>query len=192
LFSPLITDKKVALFVRLFLLFTLVPLADLVLLLMIGKTIPVWTTVLIIVGTGLTGAWLAKRQWSRVKSRIQNRLQLNQMPGELITDGMLILLAGGLLVAPGLITDAFGISLLIPVCRTWYKKRGIAYLKDHFNVKVFTPPTSMGGASDDVVDGELADPPEPHNDSDDSQFESSPLTIEGAARPDITNDSSTS
>lgn len=179
-------------FARLFLLFTLVPLADLVLLLMISKSIPVWATVLIIIGTGLTGAWLAKQQWAKVKSRIQNRLQLNEMPGELITDGMLILLAGGLLVAPGLITDTFGISLLIPTCRKWYKKRGIEYLKEHFKVKVMnaTGPKSNDDIVDgEVVDGEVVDSTEEYGHS---QADPSPRTIEGGVKSDSSNDFTTS
>ena len=143
-------------FLRLFLLFTLVPLADLVLLMMIAKAIPWWGSVALVVGSGIVGAWLAKLQWGNVKSRIQNRLQQNQMPSELISDAMLVLLAGGLLIAPGLITDALGMSLLIPVCRRWYKKKAIEYLKDHFRVKVFRSPVDLNVVDGDVVDGEPA------------------------------------
>lgn len=171
-------------FLRLFLLFTLVPLADLVLLLMISKTIPLWASVAVIVGSGLLGAWLAKRQWSNVKLRIKTRLQQNEMPGELITDGMLVLLAGGLLIAPGLITDTFGMTLLIPVCRRWYKKKAVEYLKDQFQVKVFKS-SSMGGAQ--VVDGEFvkkSDLDEPVPYSDGSSFEDPLPTIEGAVKSD--------
>lgn len=141
-------------FLRLFLLFTLVPLADLVLLIMISKAIPPWASIALIIGSGIVGAWLAKRQWAHVKSRIHNRLRQNEMPSELISDGMLILLAGGLLIAPGLITDALGMSLLIPVCRRWYKKRVMEYLKDQFRVKVFKSTSDSG-----VVDGEVVDAP---------------------------------
>ena len=182
-------------FVRLFLLFTLVPLADLVLLLMISKSIPVWATVTIIVVTGLLGAWLAKRQWNGVKSRIQTRLQANQMPTELITDGMLVLLAGGLLVAPGLITDALGISLLIPLCRNWYKKRTIEYLKERFNVTTFTAPVGASRTDEDIVEGGLADDADDaENFSNgengrDSQSATLPHTIESTSRTDLPTDS---
>ena len=159
---------------------------------MISKSIPVWATVSIIVGTGLLGAWLAKRQWNGVKSRIQNRLQANQMPTELITDGMLVLLAGGLLVAPGLITDALGISLLVPFCRNWYKKRTIEYLKERFNVTTFSAPVGAGRTDDDIVEGGLADDAEsfPGGESDeDSHSETLPLTIEGKTKTDLPTDS---
>ena len=177
-------------FVRFFLLFTLVPLADLVLLLMISKSIPTWATVMIVVGSGLLGAWLAKQQWNSVKSRIQNRLNMNEMPGELITDGMLVLLAGGLLIAPGLITDALGISLLVPLCRNWYKKRTVEFLKERFNVTTFVSPFPPGGADDDIVEGEVADGPETGAGENDSQSSTVPLTIEGRAKTDLPTDSS--
>ena len=166
---------------RLFLLFTLVPLADLLLLVMISKSIPIWASVVIIVGSGMLGAWLAKKQWQSVKGRIHSRLSKNQVPGELITDGMLVLLAGGLLIAPGFITDAFGMSLLIPVCRRWYKKKTLAYLKHYFDVKVVQPHMK----NPDIVDGEVVhEPPKPDGKyySDGSQFEAPLPTIEGTVK----------
>lgn len=167
-------------FLRLFLLFTLVPLADLLMLMMISKMIPLWASVLLIIGSGILGAWLAKRQWANVRSRIQSRLQRNEMPGELISDGMLVLLAGGLLIAPGLITDAFGMSLLIPVCRRWYKRKAIEYFKGQFQVKVFTH-----GQASDIVDGEVADGNADKDDveySDGRQFESPLPILDGSVK----------
>ncbi len=169
------------LFLRLFLLFTLVPLADLVLLIMISKAIPTWASITLIIGSGILGAWLAKRQWANVKSRIQNRLQQNEMPSELISDGMLILLAGGLLIAPGLITDALGMSLLIPVCRRWYKKKVIDYLKEHFRVKVFKSTVDSGVVDGEVVDGDPKSKEE-MRDSNGHHFESPLPIIDGTVK----------
>ena len=117
------------------------------------------------------------------------------MPTELITDGMLVLLAGGLLVAPGLITDALGISLLIPLCRNWYKKRTIEYLKERFNVTTFTAPVGASRTDEDVVEGGLAaDADDAENFSNgenggDSQSATLPLTIESTSRTDLPTDS---
>ncbi len=166
---------------RLFLLFTLVPLADLLLLLMISKAIPVWASVTLIVGSGFLGAWLARHQWATVKSRIQSRLSMNEAPGELMTDGMMVVLAGGLLIAPGLITDALGMSLLIPACRRWYKKRATEYLKEYFKVRVVERMVPKDFFDHDIVDGEAVDTQggkeTPY--SDGSQFEAPLPTIEG-------------
>ena len=109
------------------------------------------------------------------------------MPGELITDGMLVLLAGGLLVAPGLITDTIGISLLVPLCRNWYKKRTIEYLKERFNVTTFTAPAPPSAGAD-VVDGEVVDGSETAPSERDSQSSTLPRTIEGEAKTDLPTD----
>jgi UPF0716 protein FxsA len=150
---------------------------------MISKAIPLWASIALIVGSGILGAWLAKWQWSSVKLRIQNRLQKNEMPSDLISDGMLVLLAGGLLIAPGLITDALGMSLLIPVCRKWYKKKVVEYLKDQFKVKVFQSPIDPN-----VVDGDVVDSGEPSAEeadySDGKQFEAPLPIIDGSVKSD--------
>ncbi|MEM9413669.1 MAG: FxsA family protein, partial [Planctomycetota bacterium] len=79
----------------------------------------------------------------------------NQMPSGLLTDGAMILFAAALLLAPGLITDLFGLTLLIPFSRNWYKTWAVKWMKSHFKVQV----TAMGGQkpfqSSDIIDGEV-------------------------------------
>ncbi|KPK59983.1 MAG: hypothetical protein AMK73_08375 [Planctomycetes bacterium SM23_32] len=103
---------------RLILLLTLVPLVELLLLVRLTQ---LWgsfaLTVLIIVGTGLIGAVLARREGLRVLGRVQERLRRGELPADGLVDGVLILLAGALLITPGLITDAAGFLLLIPPSR---------------------------------------------------------------------------
>ena len=55
---------------RLILLFTLVPLVELFLLIKIGTLIGALPTILIVVGTGVLGATLARQQGFQVWSRI--------------------------------------------------------------------------------------------------------------------------
>lgn len=44
-----------------------------------------------------------------------------QMPGEVIIDGLCILVGGVLLLTPGFITDAIGFALLLPGTRNLIK-----------------------------------------------------------------------
>ncbi|ABS25808.1 hypothetical protein Anae109_1604 [Anaeromyxobacter sp. Fw109-5] len=65
---------------KLFLLFTVVPLADLWLLLRIGGAIGFWQTVALIVLTGAAGAWLARAEGTRVLRAWQAALSAGRPP----------------------------------------------------------------------------------------------------------------
>ena len=121
-------------FIRLLLLFTLVPLIELVLLIEIGQKIGLWNTIAIVVLTGFIGAALARSEGFGIISRIQNELASGQLPGDSLIDGALVLAGALLLLTPGLITDAFGFALLLPFSRAFVK----IYLKKYFNQKINT------------------------------------------------------
>lgn len=103
---------------RLFLLFTLVPIAELALLIRIGGVIGVPYTLALVIATGAAGAWLARREGLRSWLAVQNELATGRVPGEELGHGVLILIAGIVLLTPGVITDVMGIALLMrPVRR---------------------------------------------------------------------------
>lgn len=103
---------------RLFLLFTLVPIAELALLIRIGGAIGLGWTLVLVAATGAAGAWLARREGLRSWLAVQNELATGRVPGEELGHGVLILIAGIVLLTPGVITDVIGISLLLrPVRR---------------------------------------------------------------------------
>jgi len=101
-------------FLRLLLLFTIVPLLELFILIKLGGVIGVGPTVAIVIGTGMLGAWLARHQGLGVLRRVGAELDQGRLPAEALLDGLLILIAGALLLTPGLITDALGFTLLAP------------------------------------------------------------------------------
>ena len=101
-------------FLRLLLLFTVVPLVELFLLVKLGTVIGIGPTVFIVIFTGVLGAWLARRQGLGVLRRISDDLADGRLPAEAVIDGLLIFIAGAVLLTPGLITDALGFFLLIP------------------------------------------------------------------------------
>ena len=106
---------------KLIVLFTVVPLAELAILLKVGSVLGNLTTILIVVFTGILGATLAKLQGLRVFPEIRKRIYRGEIPAGELFDGALILGAGLLLMTPGLITDALGFFLLIPRSRSWLK-----------------------------------------------------------------------
>ena len=111
----------------LFLLFTLVPLVELYLLIRLGTYIGAVDTIAIVIGTGLAGGLLAKSQGLAVLDRIRSEINQGRPPAESLFDGLLILIAGAMLITPGLLTDGLGLLLLIPwsrqVLKSWLKRK---------------------------------------------------------------------
>jgi len=116
---------------RLLLLFTVVPLAELYLLLWLAHVTSPLVALATVIVTGIIGASLARHQGWRTWVRIQEQLAAGRMPASELVDGLLILIAGALLITPGILTDAVGFSLLIPPLRRrirgavaeWFKRR---------------------------------------------------------------------
>lgn len=108
---------------RLVLLFALLPVLELVLLIYIYSHIGLIWTLVWIVGTAFGGAALAKLQGLRTWRRLQQEVALGRSPGGTLLDGFLILLAGLMLIMPGLITDLLGLLLLFPPTRAHIRRR---------------------------------------------------------------------
>ncbi len=144
-------------FGKLVLIFILVPLADLVLLLMLADYTGWRFSIGAVVVSGIIGAWLARQQSRFVRGKIRDQLQHNQLPAELLTDGAMIFFAAGLLLTPGFITDFIGLTLLIPVCRQWYKKWALRMMKKHFQFQVVTMDSAGRSVDPDVIDGEVVE-----------------------------------
>ncbi len=104
-------------FLRLLLLFTVVPLVELALLLWLGRHVGLVPTILLVFGTGVLGAWLARREGLRAFHRVREEMGLGRLPAEALLDGLLILIAGAVLLTPGLLTDLAGFTLLTPFGR---------------------------------------------------------------------------
>ncbi len=110
-------------FLRLLLLLTIVPLVELMILLRIAEWVSWQTTIMLIVITGVVGAWLARREGIKALARIRDDLAAGVVPTNAVVDGALILAAGLVLVTPGLLTDLCGFALLIPPFRRWVRRR---------------------------------------------------------------------
>lgn len=101
----------------LFLLFTVVPFVELMLLMALGDVLGFAGTVALVLITGALGASLARREGMRVLQKTQEELSQGQIPEDGLLGGLLVLIGGVLLVTPGVLTDVFGFSLLIPPVR---------------------------------------------------------------------------
>ena len=104
-------------FWRLALLFVLLPTLDLLGLWFFSSVFGLLTTLLLVVGTGIFGVLLAKRQGLHCWLELNRQLDYGETPTLPIMNGILVFLAAGLLIIPGIITDVFGLLLLIPPVR---------------------------------------------------------------------------
>ncbi|MCK5850782.1 MAG: FxsA family protein [Kiritimatiellae bacterium] len=97
--------------------FILIPIAELAVLLHVKEVMGLGNTILLVVLTGFGGAILAKWQGLMVMSEINRDMAQGKMPAPHMIDGVMILVAGLMLITPGLITDSVGFLLLIPIVR---------------------------------------------------------------------------
>jgi len=118
--------------IRLILLFTVLPLMELYLLIKVGGYLGTSPTIMIVLITGIIGGLLARSQGLSVQRQIRMDLQNGVIPTDSLIDGLFILIAGALLITPGMITDVFGFFLMVPGFRGWLKNK----LKDHFKRKL--------------------------------------------------------
>ena len=105
----------------LFLLFVVLPAFELYLLIQLGQLIGGLNTFFVIVATGLLGSYMAKTQGLAAWRALNTKLSSGQMPGKELMDGAIILVAGTLLITPGVLTDVVGFLGLIPVSRSFLR-----------------------------------------------------------------------
>ncbi len=145
----------------LFLLFTLMPLLELWLLFQLGDHFGFWTTVSVVLLTGMVGAALARWQGFQTMFRIQSEMRAGKMPAQAMGDGVLILVAGVLLITPGVITDIVGLSLLLPPVRFGVRKSLQLWLAKHVKIETNAAwqahQQSSQPADGNVVEGRVVD-----------------------------------
>jgi len=107
---------------KLFLGFTLIPVAELYLLIKLGGVLGSFNTILLVIATGFFGAWLARIEGMSTMIKVKACLNQGIMPAEELIDALIIFFAGILLITPGILTDISGLLLLWPVTRTAFKR----------------------------------------------------------------------
>lgn len=124
---------------KLILIFVGIPFVEIMILIKLGEVFGFWNTILLVVGTGVLGAYLAKAQGFWIWLQIQQELQMGRIPAEKLIDGFLILIGGIVLLTPGLLTDIFGFALLVPFSRNMFKK----WLRSKLEMMIQTGETKM-------------------------------------------------
>ena len=150
---------------RLLLLFIVVPFVELALLLYIADMTSWQFTLGLVILTGVIGSLLARSQGWHVWQRIQSELDAGRLPAQSMLDAVMIFVAGALLLTPGVLTDLVGVSLLLPPCRAFYRRRLVKWFKRHFQVQTYGHWESPTGRSE-VIDSYVIEDSSKENDSD--------------------------
>ncbi len=152
---------------QLLLLFTIIPLVELWLLVQLSGMFGFWTTIALVIGTGMAGAALARWQGWQVLERVRTEMRQGMLPAQAIGDGVLIFAAGLLLITPGVLTDVVGLSLLIPPLRKLVMKGVRHWLAKNVRVETHTfyanesglrPPERSTVVDAEVIDAHVVDP----------------------------------
>ena len=141
-------------FFRLLAAFICIPLVELFLLIRLSQATNLLTTIAIVIGTGILGSWLARREGVIAWTRFQQALGEGRAPSREIQDGLMIVFAAALLLTPGLLTDGFGFLLLFPPSRALIRKFVLGRFLKGLNVQV----VGGGNASPFTTDAKPNDP----------------------------------
>ncbi len=139
---------------RLLLLFILVPLVELILLLYVADITHWWFAVALVIVTGIVGTLLARSQGTKTYRQIHAAMLQGQIPADALIDAGMIFIAGAFLLTPGMLTDAFGLSMLVPACRGWYRRRLVRWFRARFTFQAASsdgPPQAESEVVDSYV-----------------------------------------
>ena len=95
------------------------PLIEIGVLIKVGQSLGFWPTMGIVVMTGVAGFSVIVLHGFEAMLRVQQAILRGEPPVAAMQDGALVAIAGVLLITPGLVADAVGLVLLVPLCRRW-------------------------------------------------------------------------
>ena len=136
----------------LFLLLTVLPFVELTLLLTLHSYTSLTFTLGFVILTGILGAVLLRYQGLFAWRNVQRDLREGRMPTDSLLDGVMIIVAACLLITPGVLTDFFGITLLIPPCRRFYRWLLSRWFKARFKVHTTVNGAGPSSGRSQVID----------------------------------------
>ncbi|HLM49263.1 MAG TPA: FxsA family protein [Solirubrobacteraceae bacterium] len=106
----------------LFVIFVVVPIAELAVIIWTGTQIGVAPTIAILILDSILGAWLLRTQGRGAWRRFNDALAAGRPPAREVLDGGLIIFGAAFLLTPGFLTDIVGILLLVPPTRAVFRR----------------------------------------------------------------------
>lgn len=106
------------------LLFVVLPLVELYLIIQASQVLGgALNTIAVLVIVSMIGAWLVRREGFNALARAQQQISAGKVPTDEMINGILIAVAGALLLTPGFLTDTLGVVLLVPPSRAVVRDR---------------------------------------------------------------------
>lgn len=151
----------------LFVAFLAVPIIEIALFIQVGGWIGLWPTLAIVILTAMAGTALMRSQGAHAWLEIQRSFAELRDPTRPLAHGVMILVAGMLLLTPGFFTDSVGLLLLIPAVRDSVMRqvgRRIQMSRVEMRTATMRREPHRAPYGDGVIDGEYFVPgegPEP-------------------------------
>ena len=105
------------LFVILLLLFIGLPMVEIYVLIQVGQVIGALWTIALLVAIAALGSALLRLQGLATLANVQAAMSRGELPTTAILEGLVLLVAGVLMVTPGFVTDLAGLLCLLPPLR---------------------------------------------------------------------------
>lgn len=115
-------------------LFLVIPIIELYVLIQAAEVIGGWNAIGLMILISVLAAFLVRREGLNLIMRFQSRLQAGELPTKELVDGLLVALAGALMLTPGFVTDAVGLLCLVPPTRAIIRTVVIARFGAHMTV----------------------------------------------------------
>ncbi|HNI71075.1 MAG TPA: FxsA family protein [Marmoricola sp.] len=152
--------KSTSLWWMLLVSFLVVPVLEIYVIIQVGRAIGPWWTILLLISDGILGTWLVKREGVRAWTALRVALQQGRIPTTELADGILVLVGGTLMLAPGFVSDLLALFLVLPFTRPFARvvltkliaRRLIAVYPNSGAKGAHPPPVAP-----DVVQGEVLD-----------------------------------
>lgn len=103
------------------------------LLILLGRESGLPGTILLSSVTAVGGLWLMREEDFSIWTLVEVELQQHRLPTDELWQAFLLWLAGGLLLVPGVLTDALGLSLTVPDIRSALIDQLNRYFRQRWN-----------------------------------------------------------
>jgi UPF0716 protein FxsA len=98
-------------------LLVIFPIIEISVLIAVGHVIGAAWTILLVLATSALGAWLLRHQGARSWRAFRADVTEGRPPGNTVTEGLLVLVGGVLMLVPGFVSDVMGGLLIAPPTR---------------------------------------------------------------------------
>ena len=138
-------------FFYLLIIFIILPIIEISIFIQVGGFVGTFNTILIIFLTAAVGVYFVRQQGFRTFLKITVELQNQQIPVQGMFEGLVILIAGILLVTPGFLTDIIGFLGLIPQTRVFL----LTVIKNLFLQRYSNANKKYKKDIDETIDGDF-------------------------------------